>query len=208
MWTRINFVTIKRQASRLSLTGVRDSPAAMRPFHKEVAMNLLNSKSLIKSVVVASALVASSLALAINSAAAANPPAVHKPPSVQVQHRAAPARIAARRVAPPAPHGFDIGQFIQGMLGGPLPPQYAQIVRNAMAHRSAGGRGTYEPDYESPTYSDPAPVDNSQSQAVIDASDQAMDQSLQDLDASVAAVEQQNDAANAAAQQTEINAGM
>jgi hypothetical protein len=37
---------------------------------------------------------------------------------------------------------------------------------------------------------------------------QREDQSLQDLDASVAAAEQQNDAANAAAQQTEINAGM
>ena len=173
-------------------------------------MNLLNSKSLIKSVV-ASALVVSSLALAVNGAAAANPPAVHKPPSVQVQHRTAPARIAARRSAPPVQYGFDIGQFIQGMLGGPLPPQYAQIVRNAMAHRSAGGRGTYEPGYEPPTYSDPALVDNSQSQAAIDASDQAMqqeDQSLQDMDASVAAAEQQNDAANAAAQQTEINAGM
>lgn len=80
-----------------------------------------------------------------------------------------------------------------------------------MAHRSAGVRGTYEPGYESPTYSDPAPVDNSQSQAAVGTSDQAMqqeDQSLQDLDASVAAAEQQNDAANAAAQQTEINAGM
>ena len=157
-------------------------------------MNLLNSKSLIKSVV-ASALVVSSLALDVNGAAAANPPAAHKPPSVQVQHGPAPARIAARRVAPPAPYGLDIGQFIEGMLGGPLPPQYAQIVRNTTAHRSAGGRGTYEPGYESPTYSDPAPVnvDNSQSQAAIDASDQAMqqeDQSLQDLDASVAVAEQ------------------
>ena len=49
------------------------------------------------------------------------------------------------------------------------------------------------------------------SQAAIDASDQAMqqeDQSLQDMDASIAAAEQQNDAANAAAVQTDINAGM
>ncbi len=37
---------------------------------------------------------------------------------------------------------------------------------------------------------------------------QQEDQSLQDLDASIAAAEQQNDAANAAMVQTEINAGM
>jgi hypothetical protein len=44
----------------------------------------------------------------------------------------------------------------------------------------------------------------------IDASDQAIqqDQSLQDMDASNAAAEAQNDAANAAAVQTDINAGM
>jgi len=130
-------------------------------------MNLLNTKSLIKSVV-ASALVVSSLGLAVNSATAANPPAVHKPPSVQVQHRTAPARVVARRYGPPAPYGFDIGQFIQGMLGGPLPPQYAQIARNAMAHRSAGGRGTYESGYESPSYSDPAPIDNRASDAAAE----------------------------------------
>jgi hypothetical protein len=109
---------------------------------------------------------------------------------------------------------FDIGQFIQGMLGGPLPPQYAQIVQNAMresaSHRSSGSyesSGSYDFSPSSPTVD----VDNSQSQAAIDESDQAIqqeDQSLQDLDASVAAAEQQNDAANAAALQTDINAGM
>ena len=110
--------------------------------------------------------------------------------------------------------GVDVGRIISGMLGSSLPPQYAQIVRNAVrvsaSHRSSGS-------YESPgsyDFSTPSPtidVDNSQSQAAIDASDQAIqqeDQSLQDLDASVAAAEQQNDAANAAAVQTDINAGM
>jgi hypothetical protein len=174
-------------------------------------MNLLNSKSLVKSVV-ASALVVSSLALAVNCAAAANPPAVHNPPTVHVQHRPAPARIAARRSAPPAPYGFDIGQFIQGMLGGPLSPQYAQIVRNAMAHRSAGGHGPYEPGYESPTYSDPAAVDNSASDAAAAAAQAVSDAAAV---ASMQATQQQNDEANAefnagiaAAQQSEINAGM
>ena len=69
--------------------------------------------------------------------------------------------------------------------------------------------GGYDPTFDSP--SPPVIVDNSQSQAAIDASDQAMqqeDQSLQDMDTSIAAAEQQNDAANAAAVQTDINAGM
>ena len=101
------------------------------------------------------------------------------------------------------------------MLGGPLPPQYAQIVRNAMkesaSHRYAGSSDTsgYSPSYDSP--SPTVDVDNSLSQAAIDASDQAMqqeDQALQQLDDSIAAAEAQNDAANAAAVQTDINAGM
>jgi hypothetical protein len=118
---------------------------------------------------------------------------------------------------PAAPYAFagpgiNVGQLIGAMLGG-LPPQYAQIVRNAeresASHRYAGSSESsgYSPTYDSPAVE----VDNSQSQAAIDAADQAMqqeDQSLQDLDASIAAAEQQNDAANAAALQTEINAGM
>jgi hypothetical protein len=109
--------------------------------------------------------------------------------------------------------GIDVGQLVGTMLG-MVPPQYAQIVQNAMresaSHRSSGSyesSGSYDFSPPSPTVD----VDNSQSQAAIDASDQAMqqeDQSLQDLDASIAAAEQQNDAANAAALQTDINAGM
>jgi hypothetical protein len=100
-----------------------------------------------------------------------------------------------------------------------LPPQYTQIVQNALrgaaSHRYAGSGGSardsggYDPTFDSP--SPPVEVDNSQSQAAIDASDQAMqqeDQSLQDMNASNAAAEQQNDAANAAMVQTDINAGM
>ena len=74
---------------------------------------------------------------------------------------------------------------------------------------SARDTGGYDPTFDAP--SPPVAVDNSQSQAAIDAADQAMqqeDQNLQDLDASIAAAEQQNDAANAATLQTEINAGM
>jgi hypothetical protein len=168
-------------------------------------MKLLLTKSLVSS-----GLIVVSLALNGGAATAANLP-VHKPAATAHVPQARPAvHVAAR--PPAAQHYFDIGQFIQGMLGGPLPPQYAQIVRNAVRESAShGSSGSYDSSY-SPSYDSPAvDVDNSQSQAAIDASDRAiqqMDQSLQDMDASNAAAEAQNDAANAAAVQTDINAGM
>jgi len=162
-----------------------------------------------KSLMTAGLLIVS-LALTGNAAMAANTQVHTATKPVHVTQPRVAARAAVRRpyAYVPGPMPFDIGQFIQGMLGGPLPPQYAQIVQNAMresaSHRSSG---SYDFSPSSPTVD----VDNSQSQAAIDASDQAIqqeDQSLQDLDASVAAAEQQNDAANAAALQTDINAGM
>jgi hypothetical protein len=123
-------------------------------------------------------------------------------------------RVAARGYLPNNRLGMDVGQLISVMLGGSLAPQYAQVVRNAVrvaaSHRSSGSyesSGSYDFSTPSPTVD----VDNSQSQAAIEASDQAiqqMDQSLQDMDASNAAAQAQNDAANAAAVQTDINAGM
>jgi hypothetical protein len=170
-------------------------------------MNLLNSKSLIKSAV-ASGLVVSLLALPVNGAFAANLSTAHKPAAVHVQHRAVSARVTARRFAPPAPYGFDIGQFIAGVLGGPLPPQYAQIVRNAMAHRSTGGGGSYDSGYASPSYSEPVTVDNSAGDAAAAAASQAASDASVAAEASAAAAEEENDAANSATVQTEINAGM
>ena len=167
-------------------------------------------KSLFTKSLVSFGLIVVSLALNGGAATAANLP-VHKLAATAHVSQARPAvRVAARQLA--AQHYFDIGQFIQGMLGGPLPPQYAQIVRNAVRESAPhGSSGSYDSSY-SPSYDSPAVnVDNSQSQAGIDASDQAiqqMDQSLQDMDASNAAAEAQNDAANAAAVQTDINAGM
>jgi hypothetical protein len=156
-----------------------------------------------------------SLALTGNAAMAANTQVHTATKPVHVTQPRVAGRAAVRRphAYVPGPMPFDIGQFVQGILGGPLPPQYAQIIQNAtresVSHRSSGSyvsSGSYDFSPSSPTVD----VDNSQSQAAIDASDQAIqqeDQSLQDLDASVAAAEQQNDAANAAAVQTDINAG-
>ena len=179
-------------------------------------MNLLNTKSLKTTALMSTGLIVASLAFTGNAAMAANLP-VHKAAATTHVVQPRVAHVVARR--PPAQVGFDVGGFIQAMFGGSLPPQYARIVQNAVrgaaSHKYAGSGGSardsggYDPTFDSP--SPPVEVDNSQSQAAIDASDQAMqqeDQSLQDMNASNAAAEQQNDAANAAAVQTDINAGM
>jgi hypothetical protein len=181
-------------------------------------MNLLNRKSLKTTALMSTGLIVASLAFTGNAAMAANLP-VHKAAATTHVVQPRVAHVVARRPGPPAQVGFDVGGFIQAMMGGSLPPQYAQIVQNALrgaaSHRYAGSGGSardsggYDPTFDSP--SPAVDVDNSQSQAAIDASDQAMqqeDQSLQDMNASNAAAEQQNDAANAAAVQTDINAGM
>ena len=140
--------------------------------------------------------IAASIALATN-AFAARVPIPHPASAAHVTHR-----VVARNQRPAFVQAAGIGQLVQGLFGLPIP----------LPVGSVGDTGGYDPTFDSPTYdSSTAGVDNSQSQAAIDASDQAMqqeDQSLQDLDASIAAAEQQNDAANAAALQTEINAGM
>jgi hypothetical protein len=131
--------------------------------------------------------------------------------SLALTGNAAMARPVHRYVVPhapaasyAAPFGGDIGQIIQSMLGG-IPVQYQGAVRNAMRGRPArgsqdsyGGSSDWSPSYDT---SSPA-IDNSNAEA------QAI-QSMNDenaLNASMAAAEQQNEAAQAAAIQTEINA--
>jgi hypothetical protein len=137
--------------------------------------------------------IAASIALATN-AFAARVPIPHPAAAAHVTHR-----VVARNQRPAFVQAAGIGQLVQGLFGLPIP----------LPVGSVGDTGGYDPTFDSP--SPAVDVDNSQSQAAIDASDQAMqqeDQSLQDLDASIAAAEQQNDAANAAMVQTDINAGM
>ena len=138
-------------------------------------------------------MIVASLELATN-AFAADIPIPHPAAAAHVTHR-----VVARNQRPAFVQPAGIGQLLQGLFGLPIPVTVG----------SARDTGGYDPTFDSP--SPAVDVDNSQSQAAIDASDQAMqqeDQSLQDLDASIAAAEQQNDAANAAAVQTDINAGM
>jgi len=140
--------------------------------------------------------IVTSLALATN-AFAADIPIPHPAVAAHVTHS-----VVARNQRPAFVQSAGIGQLFQGLFGLPIPVTVG----------SARDTGGYDPTFDSPTYDSSAvDVDNSQSQAAIDASDQAIqqeDQSLQNLDASVAAAEQQNDAANAATLQTELNAGM
>jgi hypothetical protein len=154
-----------------------------------------------KSLITKAVLIAS-LTLGANAAMAANLP-VHKYARV-VPH--------ARAVAPRLPSGqfnADIGQFMQSMFGGG-PVQYSRLTQDAMrarpSYRSAGSRD-WSPSYDSSPAVDTS-SSNTDSQAASDAANQAM-QSLNDenaLNASTAAAEAQNDAAQAAAIQTEINA--
>jgi hypothetical protein len=151
------------------------------------------------------AVLITSLVLGGNAAMAANRPA-HK------TARVVPHARAAIRVAPRLPSGqfnADIGQFIQSMLGGG-PVQYSRLTQDAMrarpSHGSAGATD-WSPSYDnSPTIDSSSSA--SDSQAASDAENQAI-QSMNDenaLNASMATAEAQNDAANAATIQTEINA--
>jgi hypothetical protein len=142
------------------------------------------------------AVVIASLALTGNAAMAANMPA-HKYVS-HISHAHAGVRVASR-----LPYGqpqADIGQFIQSMFGGGFPMQYSS--------RRARGSQDWSPSYDSSPAIDTSSA-GTDAQAASDAESQAI-QSMNDtnaLNASMAAAEAQNDAANAATLQTEINAG-
>ncbi len=137
--------------------------------------------------------IVTSLALATN-AFAADIPVPHPAAAAHVAHR-----VVARNQRPAFVQPAGIGQLFQGLFGLPIPVTVG----------SARDTGGYDPTFDSP--SPAVDVDNSQSQAAIDASDQAMQQADQDtfqMDESVISTEAQDDAANAATQQYLTNNGM
>jgi hypothetical protein len=154
-----------------------------------------------KSLITRAVLIVS-LALTTNAAMAANSPHART-----VLHPRPAAQIALR---PRNPLNADIGQFIQSMLGGG-PVQYSRLMQDALrapaSRRSSSGASDWSPSYDTPS----SVTDNSaalEAQTASDAENQAI-QSMNDTmaqTASMAAAEQQNDAANAAALQTELNA--
>ena len=148
-----------------------------------------------KSLITTGVLIAS-LALGGNAAMAANLP-THKTARV-IPHARTVTRIAPR--LPSGQFNADLGQFFQSMFGGG-PVQYSRLT-----HRSAGS-SDWSPSYDSSPAVDTSSA-GTDAQAASDASNQAI-QSMNDenaLNASMAAAEQQNEAAQAAAIQTEINA--
>ena len=157
---------------------------------------------------IATGFVVASLAFSASAAMAANMPVHHATKTAPVTHARAPARVAAHKYQPRAQLSVDVGQFIQSMLAGRM-PNYANLIRDAArAPASHGYAGSsYSPSYD---YSSAADTSSaaSDAQAASDAENQAI-QSMNDtnaMTASMAAAEQENDAANAATLQTELNA--
>jgi hypothetical protein len=138
-----------------------------------------------KSLIIGGLLVAS-LALTGNAAMAANT-ATHQ---YVIRHRPAAARVAQH--LPRDQFGAGLGQFIQSMFGGGLPLRYARSSRSYPSSAASGE-----------SFNSPAAVDTSSNdeQAALNAQVQAQ-QALDNenaLNASVAAAEAQNEAAQATA---------
>lgn len=159
---------------------------------------------------IATGFVAASLAFSASTPMAANTPVHHATKAAPVTHARAPARVAAHKYQTRAQLSVDVGQFIQSMLAGRM-PNYANLIRAAArapaSHGYAGSSYSPSYDYSAGTAASCAACD---SQAAADQENQAIQQmnDTNALTASMAAAEAQNDAANAATLQTEINAGM
>ncbi|MFY9759322.1 MAG: hypothetical protein WBE25_07240 [Xanthobacteraceae bacterium] len=169
-------------------------------------MKSLSNKSLITKSLVRTTIIVASLALAGN-AFAANAGHVAAKTSHTAHHVVH--RVAAGKYSQFAQRQFDLPNFIAATFGGFAVPLVTHASRTTGTHAPAASSDDNSQVFDqSPAAVE---VDNSQSQAAIDASDQAMqqeDQSLQDMNASNAAAEAQNDAANAATQQYLTNNGM
>jgi hypothetical protein len=162
-------------------------------------------KSLITKSLIPSGVIVAVLALTGSGAVAAGTDIHHRPVAVHAVHRHVVHRHVARRVAVRYRHqpffaGYNnLGEYIEGFFNGFVPQQYAP---------RSSARYVASPSYDSSPAIDTSSA-GTDAQAASDQEAQQM-QSLNDenaLNASVAAAEQQNEAANAAALQTEINAG-
>lgn len=169
--------------------------SALKPLKVVSAEKIANPKPAIRSIV-PYGLVVASLVLSGVTASEAHAADVHAKthrPAHMVTH------VARRHVAPAQQQPDFIGQFFQGLFGG---PQVATMGRGSRSEQ-----GQYVGSDDSPTY-DTSPPPSDDSQASVDAEVQAIQQMNDEnaLNASMQAAEQQNDAANAATLQTDINA--
>jgi hypothetical protein len=170
-------------------------------------------KSPFTKSLISSGFIVAALALAGSGAIAADAQTRHSPAAVHVTHRHAAARVAARYRQPPFAGYNDLGPFIEGFFSGVLPPEYSRRLVSAGIRGSASRRGSNSGSYDwspSPDYTSTAASSAAtDAQAASDQEAQQMQQMNDEnaLNASTAAAEQQNEAANAATLQTEINAG-
>ncbi|MGC1349410.1 MAG: hypothetical protein WA858_06490 [Xanthobacteraceae bacterium] len=148
---------------------------------------------------------AASLAFGANTAMAAAPQA-HKPATALQLTHAQTAHVASFG-------GWGSAQSARTSAGTGWGWGGAQIAQAPAYGGWQGGRyaggGSY--DYSSPSYDNSATIaTGNDAQAASDAENQAIQQmnDTNALTASMAAAEEQNDEANAATLQTEINAGM
>jgi hypothetical protein len=115
-----------------------------------------------------------------------------------------PARTRVARARPNA----DPARFVQYLLGGGWPALYGQVLHLARtAPRGHAVPSTYVPTYDTAPAGDPFSAAR-EAQEAADAENRAIQQmnDVNALNASMAAAEQQNDEANAATLQTELNA--
>lgn len=146
------------------------------------------------------------LTLSANGAMAATSQ-LHK--TIKPAHAVHTHQVAAAKYRQFTQPQFDLPGFIAATFGGFAVPLVTQASRAAGRHAPAASSDDLSPPID--TSSPAVEVDNSQSQAAIDAADQAQQQVDQDtfqMDESVINTEAQNDAANAALQQDLVNDGM
>jgi hypothetical protein len=160
---------------------------------------------------IAGGIVIAAFALAGNAAMAADTHAKTSARRAHVAHAHAVVHAAVRKRNPRARSNVDYARYIQYMLGGGWPSFYANVVH--VAGKPAASRGHAASPAYVPSYDTSPAIDASsaarEAQAAADAENAAI-QSMNDtnaMTASMAAAQQQNDAANAATLQTELNAG-
>jgi len=146
------------------------------------------------------------LTLSANGAMAATSQ-VHK--TIKPAHAVPTRQVAAAKYPQFTQRQFGLPDFIAATFGGFAVPLVTRAARAAGTHAAAASSEDFSPPIDNSSAA--VEVDNSQSQAAIDASDQATQQVDQDtfqMDESVISTEAQNDAANAAMVQEDVNAGM
>lgn len=163
-------------------------------------------KSLIPCGIIIATLALSGSAMAADAPAKPAAAAIHTAHARVVPHRHY-ARVVKRGTAQrryvSEDRPFDLGGILQSFFGGNFAVQVP-------AHASRGGSYDWSPSYDNSTTTVDTSSAATDAQAVSDDENQAIQQmnDTNALNASMAAAEQENDAANAATLQTEINAGM